>query len=664
MSIGSRLRKAWNVFMNRDPTSKTYFDVGPANYGKPDRIFLTRGAERTIITSIYNRIALDVSSIQIRHVKLDDEDRYEETVKSPLNDCLTLCPNIDQTARAFFQDVVLSMFDEGCVAIAPIDTDVDPDTGSFDIYSMRVGKIVEWYPRHVKVEAYNEITGQKEQVMFSKETTAIIENPFYSVMNAPNSTMQRLIRKLSLLDVLDEKTGQGKLDIIIQLPYTIKTEARRQQAENRRRDIETQLSSSKYGIAYTDGTEHITQLNRPAENSLLSQIEYLTNMVYSQLGINVGILDGTATEETMTNYYSRLIEPIVAAIVDAMKVTFLTKTARTQGHSIEYFRDPFNLVPVSNIAEIADKFTRNEIMTSNEIRQIIGMKPSSDPNADMLRNSNISAPAGDKSLPEEAGTEDEEFDEDEAGDLDDLDEEDASTLLDYEQFLEAIKSLDEVDSELDQLEREVNADDEEEIEEDEEELKHYASPYYDPVKAHEYYERTKKLKGRRSTASLNNSGKSAAKYVKSQIDAEKKRKIQASKDLKDKHVKTSSESTKSHRKQAQQKKAAKVKANSEKLKAEIKALREAYKGKGANKEEMNSKIDAIRAENKAARDKLSAEYKAYADKLSSKHKTYSEGERTAHKERSEKYRQEADEKYEAELEKMRGEKSFKKVSKK
>lgn len=648
ISFGSRLRKAWNVFMNRDPTKFT-MDIGPANYGKPDRIFLTRGAERTIITSIYNRIALDVSSIKIQHVKLDENDRYMGVVNSPLNNCLTLQPNIDQTARAFFQDVVLSMFDEGCVAIVPIDTDRDPETGSFDVETMRVGKIVEWYPRHVKVEAYNDITGQREQVIFSKETCAIIENPFYAVMNAPNSTMQRLIRKLSLLDILDEKTGQGKLDIFIQLPYTIKTEARRQQAENRRKEIENQLASSKYGIAYTDGTEHITQLNRPAENSLLSQIEYLTNMVYSQLGINTGILDGTANEETMLNYYSRLIEPIAAAIADAIKIAFLTKTARTQRQSIKYFRDPFNLVPVSNIAEIADKFTRNEIMTSNEIRQIIGMKPSSDPNADKLRNSNIASPNGQEQPQEEGLT----------SEISEEGEDDESAILDFEQFLEAIKSLDSVDDDLDALQAEVDGD----------ELKHYASPYYDPQKAHEYYERTKKLKGRKSTAGLNDEGKAAAKYVKQQIDAEKKQKIQSSKELQNKNIKTSSDTTKTSRKQAQEKKAATIKANSERLKTEVASLRNSYKGlskeeRAAKKEQINSKIADLRAKNKAEREKLSAEYKAYADKLTSTHKDYSTSERKAHKERSDQYRKEADEKYEAELEKMRGDSSMQKVSKK
>lgn len=513
LSIGSRLKKAWNTFMNRDPTRNYRYDIGPGYYGRPDRLFLTRGAERTIITAIYNRIALDVSAIKIQHVRLDSDDRFIEVIDDPLNDCLTLQSNIDQTSRAFFQDVVMSMFDEGSVAILPVDTDRNPDDGTFDIFSLRTAKIVEWYPRHIKVEAYNDISGQKEQVVVSKSSTAIIENPFYSVMNAPNSTMQRLIRKLTLLDILDEKIGQGKLDLIIQLPYITKSEIKRQQAENRRKDIERQLAGSKYGIAYIDSTEHITQLNRPAENNLMAQIEYLTNMVYSQLGINTSILDGTANEETMLNYYSRIVEPIVAAIADAMKVVFLTKTARTQHQSIEYFRDPFNLVPVSNIAEIADKFTRNEIMTSNEIRQIIGMKPSSDPNADMLRNKNLSAAAG--TTPEAVPTT-----SDEVGEVDSTEGlmeggGDGEVVLSYEQFLEAIAQLDSVDEELDKFQAEVDGEDE---------LKHYASPYYDPVKAHEYYEEHKKLKGRTSTSGLNDEGKAAAKYVKEQINAERKQK--------------------------------------------------------------------------------------------------------------------------------------------
>lgn len=394
LNMSSRLKHAWNAFVNnRDPTYR-YPNTGTTYSYKPDRPRLTRGNERSIVTSVYNRIALDVAAISIKHCKLDDNDRYISEVNSGLNKCLNLDANIDQTGRAFIQDVVMSMLDEGCVAIVPVDTSLNPNvTGSYDILSMRTGKILDWRPAHVQVRVYNERTGNKEDIVVPKSTVAIIENPLYAVINEPNSTMQRLVRKLALLDVTDEQTASGKLDLIIQLPYVIKTDARRQQAENRRKDIEMQLAGSKYGIAYTDGTEKITQLNRSLENKLMTQIEYLTNLLFSQLGITQNILDGTADDKTMLNYYSRTIEPIVAAIVDEMKRKFLTKTARSQHQSIAFFRDPFKLVPVNDIAEIADKFTRNEILTSNEIRQIIGMKPSDDPKADQLVNSNISQPA-------------------------------------------------------------------------------------------------------------------------------------------------------------------------------------------------------------------------------------------------------------------------------
>ena len=388
-SMGTRLKKAWNVFRNKDPAYE-YRDLGVSYSYRPERLRLTRGNERTIITSIYNRIALDVSEITFQHVRLDENGRFLNVMNTGLNNCLTLETNIDQTSREFIRDVVMSMFDEGCVAIVPVDTTDDPEmTGAYDINTMRTGKILEWYPRHVKIRLYNDYTGNKEDVILKKESVAIVENPFYSIMNEPNSMVQRLIRKLNLLDVIDEQTSSGKLDLIIQLPYIIKTDARRQQAEKRRRDIEDQLSGSKYGIAYTDGTEKITQLNRSVENNLLKQIEYLMSLVYSQIGITTSIMDGTADERTMLNYNNRTIGPVVSAIVDSMKRTFLTKTARSQNQSIVFFRDPFKLVPVTDIAEIADKFTRNEIMTSNEIRQIVGMKPSDDPNADELRNKNL-----------------------------------------------------------------------------------------------------------------------------------------------------------------------------------------------------------------------------------------------------------------------------------
>lgn len=390
MGLGTRLQHAWNAFVNnRDPTMQ-YRDIGASYSYRPDRPRLTRGNERSIVTSVYNRIAIDCAAIDIKHVRLDDNERFKEEIDSGLNNCLSIEANIDQSGRAFIQDVVMSMLDEGCVAIIPVETDKDPIlTDSYKILSMRTGKILEWYPSHVKIRAYDERTGRKEDIVLPKARVGIVENPLYAVINEPNSTMQRLIRKLCLLDAIDEQSGSGKLDLIIQLPYIIKTEARRQQAENRRKDIEMQLAGSKYGIAYTDGTERITQLNRPVENNLMKQIEYLTQMLYSQLGITQAVLDGTADEQTMLNYYDRTIEPILSAIVDEMKRKFLTKTARSQKQSIEFYRDPFRLVPVNNIADIADKFTRNEILTSNEIRQIIGMKPSDDPKADQLVNSNI-----------------------------------------------------------------------------------------------------------------------------------------------------------------------------------------------------------------------------------------------------------------------------------
>lgn len=391
MGFLDRLQHGWNAFINnRDPTYRVS-DIGASSFYRPDRPKFTRGNERSIVTAVYNRIALDASSINIQHVRLDDNNRFQSVINSGLNNCLTLDANVDQTGRAFIQDVVMSMMDEGCVAIVPVETTLDPKvTNSYDILKMRTGKIVEWYPEYVEVRLYNELRGKQECVLIKKDRVAIVENPFYAVMNEPNSTMQRLIRKLGLLDITDERTASGKLDLIIQLPYVIKSEARRQQAEQRRKDIDSQLASSVYGIAYTDGTERITQLNRSVENNLMKQIEYLTSTLYSQLGITQAILDGTADDKTMLNYYNRTIEPIIAAIVDEMKRKFLSKTARTQRQSILFFRDPLKLVPITDIAEIADKFTRNEIMSANEIRQLVGMKPSADPKADELRNSNIS----------------------------------------------------------------------------------------------------------------------------------------------------------------------------------------------------------------------------------------------------------------------------------
>ena len=415
MGLIDAFKHGWNAFRNnRDPTY-TRMDLGATYARRPDRVIFTRGNERSIITAIFNKIALDVSAIDIRHVRLDEEDRFVEYKNSDLDYCLTTEANIDQTGRALKQDIVMSMLDEGCMALVPVDTDLDPDTGSFKIETMRVGQIREWAPKHIRVRLYNENTGQKEDVWLPKKMVAIVENPFYAVMNEPSSTLQRLIRKLNILDAIDEQSGAGKLDLIIQLPYSIRSEARRSQAETRRKDIEMQLAGSKYGIAYADSAEKIVQLNRSVDNNLMKQIEYLTSMLYSQLGITQSILDGTADEATMLNYYNRTIAPIVEAIVDEMKRKFLTKTARSQKQSIVYFRDPFKLVPVEKLAEIADKFTRNEIMSKNEFRQIIGRKPSKDPKADQLINSNISQPTETSTPPAEVTDETNEGEENQNG---------------------------------------------------------------------------------------------------------------------------------------------------------------------------------------------------------------------------------------------------------
>ena len=408
MGIGDRLQHAWNAFFYNDNTYVNPQNLGGFSTFRPDRVHFSRGVEKSIVTSVYNRIALDATSIAIKHVRLDDNGRFLEEMDSGLQNCLNVEANIDQTGRAFLQDVVMSMLDEGCVAIVPVDTTINPaKSGSYEINTLRTGKILEWYPAHVRVRVYNDQKGIHEEVTLPKSMVGVIENPLYAVINEPNSTMQRLIRKLSLLDVVDEQTSSGKLDLIIQLPYVIKTDARKKQADERRKDIEMQLAGSKYGIAYTDGTEKITQLNRPAENNLMKQVEYLTDMLYSQLGLTQSIMDGSANDKTMLNYYNRTIEPILAAIVDEIKRKFLTKTARTQGQTIMYFRDPFKLVPVSDIAEIADKFTRNEIMTSNEIRQIVGMKPADDPSADELRNKNLNQSSEDIAAKQESGVPDE-----------------------------------------------------------------------------------------------------------------------------------------------------------------------------------------------------------------------------------------------------------------
>ena len=392
MSIRERLMHAWNAFTNKDPTF-TGHNLGMSYSYRPDKVRLRVTNERSIVSSIYNRIGIDVAAIAFKHVKLDENGRFSEEIKDGLNECLSVEANVDQTGRALIQDIVMSMLDEGSVAIIPVDTTINPKvSNSYDIQTIRTGKIIEWFPNDVRLKVYNEKTGQKEEITLPKKMVAIVENPLYAVMNEPNSTLQRLIHKLNLLDAIDEQSSSGKLDLIVQLPYTIRSEARANQAEKRRKDVENQLAGSKYGIAYIDGTEKVTQLNRPVENNLMQQIEYLTRMLYSQLGITETVLDGTADEKTMLNYYNRTIEPICSAIADSMIRTFLTKTARTQGHTIMFFKDAFKLVPVNQIADIADKFTRNEILSSNELRGIIGFKPVDDERADELINKNINHP--------------------------------------------------------------------------------------------------------------------------------------------------------------------------------------------------------------------------------------------------------------------------------
>lgn len=621
MAFIERVQRGWNAFINnKDPTWNNFSDTGPGYSTRPDRIRLTRGNERSIVTSVFNRIALDVAAVNIQHVRLDQNGRYLEEIDSGLNNCLTLEANIDQTNRSFLQDIALSVMDEGCIAIVPIDTSIDPTkTSGFDILTMRVGKIIEWYPKKVKVRVYDDNAGIKKEITISKRMVAIIENPLYAVMNESNSTMQRLIRKLNLLDIIDDNSSSGKLDLIIQLPYVIKSDARRRQAEERRRDIERQLSGSKYGIAYTDGTEKITQLNRAVENNLLSQIEYLTSMLYSQLGITQSILDGTADEKTMLNYYNRTIEPFVSAIVDEMKRKFLTKTARTQNQSILFFRDPFKLVPVSDLAEISDKLTRNEIASSNEIRQIIGWKPSSDPKADELRNKNLNQTA--------------EAEQTRSGESPIIPNLESETKKNTD-YLESISDLDQMDYQLDELESMLTHGDT---------LAHYASPYYDPQKAHEYYMKNRELKSRSSTAKLNDEGKNAAKYVKEQLTTERKQKVQSHKDATNSQIDTLSDQKKSN-----------MEANKAVMQGEIDSLRTMLQSmskedKARNKERIYTQIASLREKNKMARQQLQADFRASRTSL-----------RDTHSEEKQRLKNEYDERYLQELDKIRADSKFRK----
>jgi hypothetical protein len=502
MNFLDRLSHAWNAFQNKDPTPNSISVMEHGYFTRPDRRRLSIGADQTIIASIYNRIAIDVSAIDIEHIRVDENENFVEKIEdSSLNYIFSTEANIDQTSREFIRDAVLSMFDEGCVALVPTDTNTVPKiTGAFEIDAIRTGKITQWYPESVEIEVYNQKTGEKEKVKMPKRTVAIIENPLYSVMNAPNSTLQRLIRKLALLDQVDEQSSSGKLDLIIQLPYIIKSEARKQQAEQRRKEIEDQLTNTKYGIAYTDGTEKIVQLGHPIENNLLGQIEYLTKQLYSQLGLTEAVFNGTADDKEMLNYYNRTIEPLVSAITEECQRKFLTKTARKQRQRITFFRDPFKLVPITELADLANSLSRNEIVTANEFRGAIGFRPSDDPRADQLVNSNINTIDGSQ------GYYNEQY------------------PMDYDQFANSqYGQMENIDSQLDDLRNMYHSA-----------LSHtganeppggYASKYYDPEKAHEYYEKTKKLKGRRSNSGLNEAGIEAAEYMRKQVDEEHAREL-------------------------------------------------------------------------------------------------------------------------------------------
>lgn len=629
-SSGSRLKRAWNAFLNKDPTYEIE-SVGNTTYYRPDRVVFSRGVDRTIAAPVYNKIAIDVAQLTFQHVRLDNTGRFVDVIDDDLNKCLTVSANIDQTGRALFQDIVMSMLDEGCVAIVPYETDGNPEEESYKIYSLRTGKIIEWAPLKVKVRLYNEWTGQHQDVWMSKSSTCIVENPLYSIVNEPNSTMQRLIRKLSLLDFADEQSVSRKLNLIIQLPYVLKTEDKKRQADKRREEIMEQLVDNPYGIAYTDGTEHITQLNRPLENDLMGQIEYLTSMLYSQLGITQSILDGTADENVMANYYSRTIEPIATAIVDEMKRKFLSKTARTQKQSITFFKDPFKLVPVGEIADMADKFTRNEIMTSNEFRQVIGMRLSDDPGADELRNKNISQAGGN-------------------GDVD----------KELEQYLLESGELDAIDQQLDELEGAIQHG---------ESLEHaYSSKYYDPEYAHRYYEEHKKLKGRSTTQGLNQKGREAAALVKSSINKERDSKLAETKSNRDSTLTTAREDRDSSIARESANYADSVGQHIEQTNKKIIEIQEQYSKlsddqKSASKESMQKQIKALRTLNQQKRAQLSEAFRAKVTGLRGDFASIANSTNATYRTTSQNIKDEATSKYEQELAAIKSDPRFKATTK-
>lgn len=636
LKFGERLRHAWNVFKNRDPTIE-WKDVGIGSYYRQDAIRIRSGGEKTIINSIYNRIATDAAAIHIQHARLDENGRFVETIKSGLNECLTVEANIDQSSRAFIQDAVISMLDEGVIALVPIETTVDPEfTQSYDIHTMRVGRIIEWYPKHVKVNLYNETTGLRQDVTVAKRTVAIVENPFYSIMNDYNSTLQRLIRKLALLDAIDEENSSAKMNLIIQLPYSIKTELQKRQAETRRKAIEEQLNNSKYGIAYSDATEKIVQLNRPLENNLLSQIEYLTKTALSQLGMDESILNCTANEATMLRYYDGIVEPIVAALCDNMSRNFISKTARTQNQKIIFYRDPFKLVPVSDLAAIANAFTRNEILTSNEVRSLIGMKPSKEPSADELRNKNL-YPEETVQQPVEGG---------EAVEMPEPGSEEWKEMvssMSEEEYLDFVNNADEIDEMLDNLEGELNGT-----------MKHGALGEfsYDAGDAqskynHEYYEAHKQLKGKRSTAGLNEIGKEKLWLEKERLNDEKKSLISAHKDYTDSNVSSNTEFRKSQIESNNDARKRLLRSHQEQTKAKIDNIRNilskmSTKRRKFEKAGMQAEIDRLRDENNRQKESIQNEYRNLNKKITEDTKTKNnqlrEEHRTFTKETSEKYR--------------------------
>lgn len=633
LTFGSRLKHAWNAFTSKQTNTTygsyeygtDYFKLGLGSTTRPDRTRMRLSNERTIVSSLYNRIAIDVSAVDIRHVKTDQNGRYTETIKSGLNECLSIEANLDQTGRELIMDIVLSMFDEGVVAVVPVETTENIlTTGSYDILSLRTGKITQWYPRHVKVEVYDENEGKKKEIQLPKERVAIIENPFHSVMNEPNSTLKRLVNKLNLLDAVDNQSSSGKLDLIVQLPYAIKNSAKKEEAEKRKKMIEEQLTDSKYGIAYIDATEKITQLNRSLENNLMAQIEWLTTQLYAQMGITKEVFEGNADEKTMLNYYNSTVDPILTAIIDELKRKFLTKTARTQGQSIEFFNDPFRLVPVSDMAEIADKFTRNEVLSSNEVRSVIGYKPVDDERADELRNKNLNAPEGVPPMSTEEELTDEDYDQ-------------------------AFEDLDNYDQELNELEESLQQDDMTDG------LSHYASPYYDPVKAHEYYMENRELKGRKpSTSDLNDTGKNAASYVKSQLNAERKAKVEAHKNDMNSTIKSNSNQLKSTIQQLGNQKKSSIEAYNNNMNRNIDRLRRMSKRAKTDeaKAEIAEQIAELREDNKSQREKLQAQYKSKTTDLRTNNTSTSKQLREDHKQYVKDLKEEYDQKYADEVAKI------------